>query len=56
MDIVNETPPHRGGPLEGIVVADFSRVLAGPSPDVGDETGAGYRPLLRTVNQPTTPR
>jgi crotonobetainyl-CoA:carnitine CoA-transferase CaiB-like acyl-CoA transferase len=30
MDIVNETPPHRGGPLDGIVVADFSRVLAGP--------------------------
>lgn len=30
MDVVSGTPPHRGGPLDAIIVADFSRVLAGP--------------------------
>ena len=30
MDMWSEAPPHRDGPLGGIRVADFSRVLAGP--------------------------
>src|SRR5262252_5668112 len=30
MDMWSAASPHRDGPLDGIVVADFSRVLAGP--------------------------
>ena len=53
-------PPTPAGPLSGVLVADFSRVLAGPYAtmllaDVGAEVGTGQSPAADDTRSWQTP-